>query len=180
MLTVVKVTPVLRLSHPASQTDTLTRFCRSMQLVTQRDLDGTATTVLRAILEEAPDQPVGSSTLAARTRINRVTIIHHLNRLEQAGLVEHTEHKYKLSIAGFGDMVRRIRADTEKMLAEAEQLAEQIDKEYELAASRGQTTVHISASTRRSIQSSVPALSSKKNTIRLPNIRKSTVLKHSR
>lgn len=131
MLTVVRMRPVLA---PAAKPDELERFCRSMQLVTHRDLDGTATTVLRAILEEAPDQPVGSSQLAERTRIKRVTIIHHLRRLEQAGLVEHTDHKYRLSIAGFGDMVRRIRADTEALLEEAEELAQQLDREYELTS----------------------------------------------
>ncbi|MDE1798372.1 MAG: winged helix-turn-helix transcriptional regulator [Candidatus Micrarchaeota archaeon] len=131
MLTVVRARPVLAPPRPEKD-DELERFCRSMQLVTRRDMDGTATTVLRAILEETPDQPVGSSELAARTRINRVTIIHHLNRLEEVGLVEHTEHKYRLSVAGFGEMVRKIRADTEKMLDEAEELAREIDKEYAL------------------------------------------------
>ncbi len=139
LLTVVRARP------KSAPPDELERLCRSMQLVTHRDMDGTATTVLRAILEETPDQPVGSSELAARTRINRVTIIHHLNRLEQVGLVEHTEHKYRLSISGFGEMVRKIRVDTERMLNEAEQLAGQIDKEYALQTRDGRRVLRVQA-----------------------------------
>lgn len=128
----VRVTPpgVLLPPHRALRGDVLERFCRSIHLVSQRDTDGTVTTVMRVMLKEGAGQLIGSSDLAAAARLNRVTVIHHLRRLEQAGLVEHTAHKYRLAVSSFAHVVRQMREDTDRLLDEAERIAEQIDTDY--------------------------------------------------
>lgn len=122
----------LRLSPPSDPDDELERFCRHVCLVSQRDMDGTATAVVRVMLQAARSEPVGSSRLAELARLNRVTVIHHLHRLEQMGLVAHTGRKYQMSVGSFSDMVRQMRTDTEEMLSEVEEMARRIDAAYRL------------------------------------------------
>ncbi|PIT84820.1 hypothetical protein COU37_01005 [Candidatus Micrarchaeota archaeon CG10_big_fil_rev_8_21_14_0_10_45_29] len=126
ILTLVRPRLILRVRGD----DEIERFCRSMQLVSQRDLDNTVTSVLRAMLDEGARGPVGSSELASRAHINRVTVIHHLRRLERAGIVEKEERKYRLVQSGLCDVVRKMRLEMEQTLNEAQLLAQKLDNSY--------------------------------------------------
>ncbi|MFH1306622.1 MAG: hypothetical protein ABIH83_03125 [Candidatus Micrarchaeota archaeon] len=119
-------------ASPAALTeeDELERLCRSIRLVSRRDLDGTVTTVIRTMLEESADSPIGSSELAGLARLNRITVMHHLKRLENAGIVQRKQHKYLILPSGFSEIVRRMRGEMDMMMNEAEVLAERIDDEY--------------------------------------------------
>ena len=130
MLTIVRVKPVIRKAQKRDEQDGLERLCQSIQIVSRRDIDGTVTIVMRAMLEDAHGGPVGSSELAAKAHLNRVTVIHHLRRLEQAGIVEHSDRKYRLCIDGFEEFVKQVRKETLRMFDETEELAAQIDREY--------------------------------------------------
>ncbi len=117
--------------------DELGSFCRAMKIISRRDMDGTVTVVFRSILTKGRAQPVGSSELAGFTHLNRVTIIHHLQRLEQMGLVEHTERKYRLRPNGLCEAVERMREEMLGSLREAEELAGQLEAEFMLHAQVG-------------------------------------------
>lgn len=114
--------------------DGLYEFCRTLHLVNSRDVDGTVTEVVRAMVTHGRGSPVGSSRLAAATRINRVTIIHHLRRLEEAGVVVRQDHKYALRARGFGELVDQMRRAQLQMLARAELLADALDRDYGLVS----------------------------------------------
>ncbi len=111
--------------------DELESFCRSMRILSARDMDGTVTVVFRSMLTEGR-QPVGSSELAQLTRLNRVTIIHHLQRLEQMGLVEHTERKYRLRVHDLSEAVEQMRGEMLRSFEEAEAMAEELDRRFML------------------------------------------------
>jgi len=113
--------------------DELEVFCRRMRIISTRDMDGTVTVVFRSMLEEGRQQPVGSSELAKSTCLNRVTIIHHLQRLEQMGLVEHTQRKYRLRVSGLCEAVEQMRSDMMRSFEEAEEIARSLDREFLLA-----------------------------------------------
>lgn len=113
-----------------SPDDKVERFCRSLQIVSRRDIDGTVTTVIRTMLQEAPEDSIGSSELASLTNLNRVTVIHHLRRLEKVGVVQKERHKYRLTPQGFSQIVQKMREETEQMFNEAQMLAQRIDEEY--------------------------------------------------
>ena len=121
------------LPPPRESDDELEAFCRHLRIVSTRDMDGTVTVVFRSMLVEGRVQPVGSSELAKTTHLNRVTIIHHLQRLEQMGLVEHTERKYRLRVSGLQQAVAQMREEMMRSFEEAEALALDLDREFMLA-----------------------------------------------
>lgn len=128
LVRVRRITPII--IRPRQDDDNIGQFCRSLQIVTRRDTDGTVTTVIRTMLNEYPKDLVGSSELAQKTNLNRVTVIHHLKRLEDAGIVQKDQRKYRLSPRGFSDLVQRMRQQTEEMFEEAQNLARKIDEQY--------------------------------------------------
>lgn len=117
----------------AAPDDELESFCRHLRILSTRDMDGTVTVVFRSMLVEGRQQPVGSSELAKTTHLNRVTIIHHLQRLEQMGLVEHTQRKYKLRVSGLCEAVEQMRTEMMRSFEEAEGIARSLDREFLLA-----------------------------------------------
>lgn len=120
----------------ASGDDELDELCRSLRIISARDMDGTVTTVFRSILIGGRDRPVGSSELAAASRLNRVTVIHHLQRLERLGVVEHAQHKYRLRASGLSELVEMMRREMMQSLSEAQELAGELDREFTLMRSR--------------------------------------------
>ncbi len=123
---------------PASPSadDELEVLCRSLRIISARDMDGTVTVVFRSILIAGRDRAVGSSELAAAARLNRVTVIHHLQRLERLGLVEHSQHKYRLRASGLSEMVERMRAEMMESFEQATSMAETLERQFLLIRSR--------------------------------------------
>lgn len=124
--------------RPASRADddNLEELCRSLRIISARDMDGTVTVVFRSILIEGRDRAVGSSELAAASRLNRVTVIHHLQRLERLGVVEHAEHKYRLRASGLSEMVERMRSEMMESFEQATSMAEALERQFLLLRSR--------------------------------------------
>jgi len=139
ILTVVRVRRIIPIIVHPKPDDELDRFCRSLQIVTRRDIGGTVTTVIRTMLVEFPREYVGSTELAQKANLNRVTILHHLKRLHDAGIVQKDERRYRLSPCGFGEVVRRMREETEQMFEQAQDLAQRIDTHYQIEQSQSQT-----------------------------------------
>ncbi len=130
ILTLVRVRRLTPLLINSSKSDEVEQFCKSLQIVTRRDVDGTATTVIRAMLEKCPNDPISSTELANKTNLNRITVIHHLRRLENVGIVQKNDRKYLLLPYGFEDFVLRMREQTDQMFEQARFLAKKIDEQY--------------------------------------------------
>ena len=116
-----------------AQGDEFERLCRSLRILNTRDMDGTVTVVFRSILISSRERPIGSSELAKTTRLNRVTVIHHLQRLERLGVLEHELHKYRLRVSGLQQAVAQMREEMMRSVQEAETLALDLDREFMLA-----------------------------------------------
>ena len=63
--------------------------------------------------------------------INRITIIHHLKRLEGAGFVQRKEGKYVMRVQSAEGMLMEFRKDMERTFAEMDELAREIDGQFE-------------------------------------------------
>jgi len=79
---------------------------------------------------EGRGKPVGGSDLSRISGINRITIIHHLGRLEDAGLVRRSEGKYILKIQSAEDMLMEFRKEMEKHFSEMDEMAREIDEQF--------------------------------------------------
>ncbi|GEM_PF-1003063 len=119
--------------------DIVVRFCQSLRIVEERDTDGTVVRVVRTILQEGRDKPVGGTELAEASGLKRVTVLHHLRRLEDLGLVERHAHRYMLRPSSLEVLMEGMRRDTLAMLAEAEEMAKEIDSEFRLGERKAMT-----------------------------------------
>ncbi len=110
----------------------LSELCRMMRIMSERDTDGTLPQVLKVMMVEGRDKPVGGSELSRVSGLNRITVIHHLRRLEVAGFVRRSEGKYVLRVQSAEDMLMEFRKDMEKSFAEMDEMARQIDEQFSL------------------------------------------------
>jgi len=108
----------------------LASLCRMMRIMSERDTDGTLPQVLKVMMVEGRGKPVGGSELSEISGLNRITIIHHLRRLEVAGLVRRTEGKYVLKVQSAEDMLVEFRKDMERNFSEMDEIARQIDEQF--------------------------------------------------
>lgn len=105
----------------------LRELCKQLRLLSARDTEGTLAQVLKVVVQK---KVVGGTELARISGLNRITCIHHLKRLESAGMVKREGRKYKMRFASMRTYVKEIRIEMEKMLAESEERAAAIDREF--------------------------------------------------
>jgi DNA-binding MarR family transcriptional regulator len=110
----------------------LIELCRRMRLMSERDTDATLPQVLKVMLVHSHGQPVGGSELSELSGINRITIIHHMKRLEGAGFVQRREGKYILRVQTAEDMILEFRKEMERTFAEMDDLAREFDEQFAL------------------------------------------------
>jgi len=115
----------------ASPDGELAELCRKMRLMSERDTDATLPQVLKVMMMHARSQAVGGSELSELSGINRITIIHHLRRLESAGLVQRQESKYVLRVRSAEDMILEFRKEMERSFAEMDEMAREFDAQFE-------------------------------------------------
>jgi len=109
----------------------LASLCKMMRVMSDRDTDGTLPQVLKIMMVEGRGKPVGGSDLSRISGINRITIIHHLGRLEDAGLVRRSEGKYILKIQSAEDMLMEFRKEMERHFSEMDEMARLIDEQFD-------------------------------------------------
>ena len=110
--------------------DELIVLCRKMRLMSERDTDATLPQVLRVMMVHSRGQPVGGSELSELSGINRITIIHHMKRLEGAGFVRREEGKYILRVRSAEDMILEFRKEMERSFAEMDEMAREFDEQF--------------------------------------------------
>jgi len=110
--------------------DELIVLCRKMRLMSERDTDATLPQVLRVMMVHSRGQPVGGSELSELSGINRITIIHHMKRLEGAGFVRREEGKYILRVRSAEDMILEFRKEMERNFAEMDEMAREFDEQF--------------------------------------------------
>lgn len=109
----------------------LTSLCKMMHIMSERDVDATLAQVLKTMMMHSREQPLGGSELSKISGINRITIIHHLRRLEGAGFVQRKEGKYVLRVQSAEGMLMEFRKDMERSFQEMDELAREIDSQFE-------------------------------------------------
>ena len=105
-------------------------LCRKMRLMSERDTDATLPQVLRVMMVHSHGQPVGGSELSELSGINRITIIHHMKRLEGAGFVRREEGKYILRVRSAEDMIMEFRKEMDRNFAEMDEMAREFDEQF--------------------------------------------------
>lgn len=75
--------------------DEFEHICRLFGALSERDTGHTVVRVYRVVIERShPQNGIGSSELAEIETLNRLTALHHLNRLAELGMLEKRGSRY--------------------------------------------------------------------------------------
>lgn len=101
----------------------------SLGLFNERDKDRSSFRIFIILLKSAKaGGDLTSDEVAEKTDLSRGTVIHHLNKLMSAGLVENYKNKYVLRVDNMEELIRKLDEDLQKTLDTLRDVAVEIDK----------------------------------------------------
>ena len=72
--------------------------------------------------------PLSSDELAYRLNLTRGTVIHHINKLMDAGIVVYDGKRYMLRVDNLKDLVDEVEKDIERTCSDLKNIAKEIDE----------------------------------------------------
>ena len=103
-------------------------FGSSLGLFGLRDKDKSCFRIFIELLKSAkPKQPISSDELALKLHLTRGTVVHHLTKLIESGIVIPARNKYLLRVDKLQDLVAELRQDIKTTMDDLEKIASDID-----------------------------------------------------
>ena len=104
----------------------------TLGLFGQRDKDSSCFRIFINLVRAAQDEnALSSDDLASRTSLSRGTVVHHLNRLRDAGLVKNVPEGYQLSAQSMHESLNQLEEELQEMLDLMRAVAKDIDKKLQ-------------------------------------------------
>ena len=101
----------------------------SLGLFNLRDKDKSCFRVFIELIKNAKlGKPLSSDEIAYSLGLSRGTVVHHLNKLLDSGIVVEAERGYILRVSNLRDLIDEVEKDLERTLAELREMAEEVDK----------------------------------------------------
>ncbi len=103
-------------------------FGNSLGLFNLRDKDKSCFRVFIELLKAAKhDKPLTSDEIAYKLGLSRGTVIHHINKLIESGIVIHQNNRYMLRVNNLEVLVDEIKKDAERTFDDLKRVAKEID-----------------------------------------------------
>jgi len=121
---------IIRVRKPvqASLNDELLWFGRSLGLFHLRDKDKSCYRVFITLMKAAKAGiPLTSDEIAKQTGLSRGTVVHHINKLIESGLVVPTRKRYMMRHQQLKLVIEDLKRDMERAFVEMEQAAQELD-----------------------------------------------------
>ena len=100
----------------------------SLGLFNLRDKDKSMFRVFVELLKCSKKQELLSSDdIAAKLRLSRGTVIHHINKLRDSGIVISERNRYSLRVNNLEILVDEIKKDIERMCTDLKDVAKDVD-----------------------------------------------------
>jgi len=100
----------------------------SLGLFNLRDKDKSCFRVFIELLKSAKSHKmITSDELAVRLSLSRGTIIHHINRLIESGLVVHEGNTYTLRVENLRNLIEELEKDIKRATEDLKEVAKDID-----------------------------------------------------
>ncbi|HME87438.1 MAG TPA: winged helix-turn-helix domain-containing protein [Candidatus Nanoarchaeia archaeon] len=119
-------------AHPPKLTDVNTELQwlgSTLGLFGERDKDSSCFRIFVAVFNASnKNEAVSSNDIADSCELARGTVIHHLNKLQDAGLVVHRNTRYYLSGKSMEDSVLHLQNEVSRMFTLLESVARNIDR----------------------------------------------------
>ena len=121
---------IVKISRPQhSINEELQWFGNSLELFNLRDKDRSCFRIFIELLKATKRQaPISSDELAQKLDLSRGTVVHHLNKLIESGIVIIVKNKYILRGNNLQELVEEIEADSLRTLSELKKVAKSIDE----------------------------------------------------
>ena len=119
----------MRKPAQASLNDELQWFGSSLGLFGLRDRDRSMFRVFIELIKSTKQgHPMSSDELAEVLQLTRGTVVHHLNKLIEAGLVLYDGRRYWLRDNNLELLVNELKKDMERSLSDLQKAAREIDQ----------------------------------------------------
>ena len=103
-------------------------FGSSLGLFNLRDKDKSTFRVFIELLKSAKQkQTLTSDELAAKLSLTRGTIIHHINKLMESGIVIHEGNRYTLRVENLKTLIDEVEKDIRRACDDLKEVAKEID-----------------------------------------------------
>jgi len=101
----------------------------SLGLFNLRDKDKSCFRIFIELIKNAKQsRPLTSDELAYRLSLSRGTVVHHLHKLLDSGIVVPTKLGYILRVDNLGDLIDEVEKDVRRTITDLRRMAEEIDK----------------------------------------------------
>ena len=126
---------IIRTSRPRKGdiNDELRWFGHSLGLFSERDKDSSLYRLFIELIKSGKrNEPMTSDELAYKLKLSRGTVVHHLNKLLESGIVVEDRNRYMLRVANLEILVNEIKRDIRRTMENLTAIAKQIDEELGL------------------------------------------------
>lgn len=126
---------IIRTSRPrqGNVNDELKWFGHSLGLFSERDKDSSLYRLfVELIKSRRGNQLLTSDELAHRIGLSRGTVVHHLNKLLESGIVVSERNRYVLRVANLEVLIDELKKDLRRAMGDLMEIARQIDEELRL------------------------------------------------
>ena len=94
-----------------------------------RDKDSSCFRIFITIIQKAHrHEPISSDEIAEKLNLTRGTVVHHLDKLMDAGIVLREKEGYILREANLSKVIKDIQRDVQDIFIEVERVAREIDE----------------------------------------------------
>ena len=101
----------------------------SLGLFNMRDKDKSCYRIFLELLKATKrEEPLSSDDLADKLDLTRGTVIHHLNKLMNSGIVINHRNRYSLRVDKLSILIDELKKDLERSWMELKDAAREIDK----------------------------------------------------
>jgi len=130
----MKIT-IIKLRKPAEKdvNADLQWFSHSLGLFGERDKEKSCFRVFLELIKAVRRKKgLSSDDIALRSNLSRATVIYHLHRLHESGLVVLSEGKYMLRVENLEGLITEIKKDMLRTLEDLHDIAKDLDEELGL------------------------------------------------
>ena len=104
-------------------------FGSSLGLFNLRDKDKSTFRLFIELLKSAKaKQTLTSDELASKLSLSRSTIIHHINKLMESGIVIHEGNRYTLRVENLKTLIDEVEKDIRRACDDLKEVAKEIDE----------------------------------------------------
>ncbi|MBW2991865.1 winged helix-turn-helix transcriptional regulator [Candidatus Woesearchaeota archaeon] len=105
----------------------------SLGLFNLRDKDKSCFRIFLELIKAAKKgQPQTSDQIAEKLHLSRGTVIHHINKMIESGIIIHQNNKYMMRVDTLTQLVQELRKDLDRAIDDMREIAEDIDRWLEL------------------------------------------------